>query len=242
MADTKASMLVPGMVAGAVAAGVWAAAEPVAARMLNTAYTDVRFLGGVLTGRGSSGATRRSRRGRSSSGRWPAGLAWHLANGAAFGAAFSWLGGRGWKQGLAAAQAENALTWPLLPLVSRRHPRYRSVRWCSPLGGRIFAQEAAMHALFGAMLGSLASLPGRHRAPDTVSDPGQGAVSKVGVVGRPGAVSGHPYALVTPRWARWARSTRAGSAMATAWLKEMGYGDGANLALSWEVRASPRRP
>jgi hypothetical protein len=100
-----------------------------------------------------------------------AGLAWHLGNGAAFGAAFSGLGGRGWKQGLAAAQAENALTWPLLPVAARRNPAYRSVRWRSPLGVRIFVQETAMHALFGAMLGGLASGSPERRASGRASGP-----------------------------------------------------------------------
>lgn len=166
MDDRERDTLVPGMVAGAVSAGVWAAAEPFVAGALGTGYTDVRFLGRFLPfGRA-----------------WPAvGLAWHVTNGAVFGAAFSRLGGRGWRQGLAAAQAENALTWPLLSVVSRRHPDYRSVQWRSSRGRRIFAQEVAVHALFGVLLGGLASRPakGRLRHPNptvAVADP-EGLVS-----------------------------------------------------------------
>ena len=133
-----------GAVAGAVAAGVWAAVEPALSRALRTGYTDVRFLGRFLPA------------GRA----WPAaGLAWHLANGAAFGAAFAGLGGRGAAQGIAAAQAENVLTYPLLPLVARRHPDYRGVAWTGPEGRRILLQEAMVHGLYGALLGTLSERP-----------------------------------------------------------------------------------
>jgi hypothetical protein len=133
-----------GMVAGAAGAAVWAGVEPLLARTLRSPYTDIRFLGRLLpTGRA-----------------WPAaGLAWHVANGAAFGAVFARMGGRGWKQGLLAAQAENALTLPLLPVASRRHRDYRSLRWRSPTGRRILAQETSVHALFGVVLGGLTSRP-----------------------------------------------------------------------------------
>jgi hypothetical protein len=157
MERTDQSTIVPGIMAGAAAAGVWAAAEPVLAGALGTGYTDVRFLGRFLP----SGRAWRV-----------AGLAWHMANGAAFGAAFARVGGRGWKQGLAAAQAENALTWPLLPVVSRRHPDYRCVRWRSARGQRIFAQEVAMHALFGMLLGGLAGGRSKRRVAEVVEGPG----------------------------------------------------------------------
>ncbi|MGH2720191.1 MAG: hypothetical protein ACRDJO_01135 [Actinomycetota bacterium] len=143
-----------GAVAGAVAAGVWAAVEPALGRVLRTSYTDVRFLGRM--------GGRFLPAGRA----WPAaGLAWHVANGAAFGAAFAGLGGRGAAQGFAAAQAENALTYPLLPLVARRHPDYRGVAWAGPEGRRILVQETLLHGLYGVVLGTLSGPPPAPAAP-----------------------------------------------------------------------------
>lgn len=127
-------------VAGATAAAVWAAAEPVARRVFGTTYTDVRLLGAPLSRR-----------------HWRVvGTALHLANGAAAGVAFQRLGLRGWKQGVAAALVENALLWPGMVVVDRFHPDRRSGAWPPLLrNGRVFAQETAVHALFGAILGLL---------------------------------------------------------------------------------------
>ena len=131
-----------------VAAAAWAAAEPLAARTVRppAGYSDVRMLGGLLT-RGS---------------RWRAvGLGAHLVNGALFGAAFARAGGRGRRQGLAAAQAENLLLWPAMAVVDRLHPDRRSGTWPPLLtNARVFAYEVSMHALFGVVLGALAG-PGQ---------------------------------------------------------------------------------
>ncbi len=128
-----------------VAAAAWAAAEPATARLFRTpvGYSDVRLLGALITRGGRSWRT--------------AGLGAHLANGAAFGVVFTGLGGRGWKQGLAAAQVENLALWPALTVVDRLHPDRRSGAW-PPLvtNGRVFAYEAVLHALFGIVLGALA--------------------------------------------------------------------------------------
>lgn len=135
-----------GAFAGVVAAGAWAAAEPVLARLLRPppGYSDVRLLGAVVTRDGR--AWRR------------AGLAAHLANGAVFGAVFHGLGGRGVRQGLLAAQAENLALWPAMAVVDRLHPDRRSGAWPPLFGnGRVFAYEAAAHAVFGAVLGGLAA-------------------------------------------------------------------------------------
>lgn len=134
-----------GALAGATAAAVWAAAEPGVARLVRppAGYSDVRLLGAVLTGNGR---------------RWrAAGLAAHLVNGALFGAAFARAGAHGWRQGLAAAQAENLVLWPAMALFDRVHPDCRSGAW-PPLAGhrRVFAYEVAVHALFGVTLGALA--------------------------------------------------------------------------------------
>ena len=134
-----------GALAGATAAAVWAAAEPGVARLVRppAGYSDVRLLGAVLT-----------RDGR----RWRAtGLAAHLVNGALFGAAFVRAGAHGWRQGLAAAQAENLVLWPAMALLDRVHPDRRSGAWPSLAGHRrVFAYEVAVHALFGVTLGALA--------------------------------------------------------------------------------------
>ena len=127
--------------AGIVAAAVWAAAEPLAQRAFGTTYGDVRLLGRGVT-RGPL---------------WrPIGLAVHLANGALFGALIDRRGWRGWKRGLVVAELENAALWPGMAVVDRVHPDRRSGAW-PPLfrNGRIFAYQAALHGLFGIVLGAL---------------------------------------------------------------------------------------
>ena len=127
-----------------LAAAAWAAAEPGVARLVGTpaGYSDVRLLGAPLTGGGA---------------RWrEVGLAAHLVNGAVFGTLFAAAGGRGWKQGLAVAQAENLMLWPAMAVIDRIHPDRRNGTW-PPLArnGRVFVYEAAVHALFGGVLGLL---------------------------------------------------------------------------------------
>ena len=86
----------------------------------------------------------------------PAGLALHFVNGAVFGAVFERAGGRGWKQGVVAAQVESFGLWPGMALVDRLHPDRRSGAW-PPLfrSSRILAYEVTTHGLFGLVLGSL---------------------------------------------------------------------------------------
>jgi hypothetical protein len=131
---------VRGAPAGVVAAAVWAASEPLLGRVFGTPYSDVELLGGLVT------------RGRAR----PAGLAIHLANGATFGWAFERLGGQGPLVGLAAAEAENAILWPVLAVMDRVHPNRRSGSW-PPLARspRVAGYELAAHALFGIVLGAL---------------------------------------------------------------------------------------
>jgi hypothetical protein len=128
------------VLAGFTAAAAWAAAEPALRRLFGTSYSDVRALGAPLSQR-----------------HWrAAGTALHLANGAAAGVAFRRLGFRGWKAGVLVFQAEHLATWPLTTLVDRFHPDRRSGAWPPLLrNGHVFAQEAAVHALFGAVLGGL---------------------------------------------------------------------------------------
>jgi hypothetical protein len=132
-----------GSVAGVTAAAAWAAAEPLGARLVTPppGYSDLRLLGAPAT----QGPLWR-----------PLGLLLHLANGALFGAIFERVGGRGWRHGLLAAQAENLALWPAMAAVDRIHPDRRSGAWPRLLtNGRVFAYEAAMHAVFGVVLGLL---------------------------------------------------------------------------------------
>jgi hypothetical protein len=136
--------VIRGAVAGAAAAAAWAAAEPGVARLVSppAGYSDVRLLGALLTGGGRG---------------WRAvGLGTHLVNGALFGAAFASAGAHGWRQGLVAAQVENVALWPVMALLDRVHPDRRSDAWPALAGNRrVFAYEAAVHALFGVVLGAL---------------------------------------------------------------------------------------
>ena len=89
--------------------------------------------------------------------RWrAAGSAVHLANGAVAGVLFHRAGLRGWRHGVAAAVGENVALWPGMAIVDRLHPDRRSGAWPPLLrNGRIFAQETAVHVLFGGVLGAL---------------------------------------------------------------------------------------
>jgi hypothetical protein len=121
---------------------VWSAAEFAAARALGHDFTDTRLLGRFVAER-----------------RWaPAGLAIHAMNGAAFGALFAAAGACGPRAGLRWASTEALATWPGMALLDRIHPDRRSGHWPRPLltDPRVMAQEAAMHALFGLVLGLLA--------------------------------------------------------------------------------------
>lgn len=97
--------------AGAVAAAVWALAEPVDEWALRCDYSDVAVLGKAVTiGRG-----------------WrPAGVAIHLANGALFGLVFDLarhrvpVGPR--RLALAMALGEHVVLYPLCYLIDRYHP------------------------------------------------------------------------------------------------------------------------
>ena len=80
----------------------------------------------------------------------------HAAGGFVFGYLFTKFGGRGVKNGVTAALAENTLGWPLLAIFDRIHPKRRSGEW-PPLvsNPRVFAQATTGHALFGVLLGLL---------------------------------------------------------------------------------------
>jgi hypothetical protein len=132
-----------GAVAGALAAGVWAAQTPLDKRVFGEHYDDTELLGKAVT-RGPA---------------WlPIGVALHLANGAAFGAAYANLARRvplpSWTRGPLAALAQNFAFWPLAVVSDRAHPARKDLPqlWGNP---RAFAQATWRHLLFGLVLGEL---------------------------------------------------------------------------------------
>jgi hypothetical protein len=150
-----------GALAGAVAAGVWAAQQPFDKRVFGFDYDDTELLGKLVT-RGP--------------GWLPAGAALHLANGAAFGAAYANLAPRmplpSWARGPAAALAEHFSTWPLAALSDSLHPARDDMPRLLP-SPRAFAQATWRHLLFGVVLGELER---RLNAPDAPEMPDYEAV------------------------------------------------------------------
>ena len=129
-----------GAVAGALAAAAWQACDPLFKRAFGTPYVDAELLGPFIT------------RGRYE---WLANLATHAAGGATFGHLFVRFGGRGVKQGVAAALVENTLLWPGLALFDVIHPKRRDGTWPRLVSSpRVFASASAGHAFFGALLGA----------------------------------------------------------------------------------------
>jgi hypothetical protein len=131
--------------AGAAAASVWAALEPVDQRLLRYDYSDVALLGKWVT---------RSRW-------WPvAGLALHAGNGAVFGVAFDVVrrrtGSEPRRLALALALAENFGLFPLSYVVDTRHPARGTRGVPRVLTRRALAQATIRHAVFGVVLGRLA--------------------------------------------------------------------------------------
>ena len=133
--------------AGAAAATVWAALQPVDKRVFGCGYSDVAVLGKAVT---------RSRL-------WPvAGLAVHAANGALFGLAYREVqkrtGFEPRRLAVGLALAEHTALFPLFAVIDRVHPA--SGDHGLPRGlatsPRAFAQSAYRHALFGLVLGRLA--------------------------------------------------------------------------------------
>jgi hypothetical protein len=132
-----------GALAGAVAAGVWAAQSPLDQRVFGVPYLDQELLGKAVT------------RGRA----WhPVGVAMHVANGALFGAAYANVAPSvplpAWARGPAAGLAEHLATWPFAPLVDAHHPARAEL---PSLAGNApaFAQATWRHLLFGFVLGEL---------------------------------------------------------------------------------------
>ena len=132
-----------GAAAGALAAGVWAAQQPLDKRVFGSDYDDVELLGKVVTRAPA----------------WPVvGLFLHIQNGAVFGAAYAWLRpvlpGPPALRGALAGLAEHAGFWPLTRLLDRVHPARDEL---TPLAGnwRAFTQASWRHLLFGVLLGEI---------------------------------------------------------------------------------------
>jgi len=132
-----------GALAGAAAAGLWAAQQPLDKRIFGTGYDDVELLGKLVT-RGS--------------GWQAAGFGIHMLNGAAFGAVYALLRplvpAPPLAAGVGAALGEHIALWPLGGLVDRHHPARSDLEL---LGGnrRAFAQGGWRHFLFGVVLAEL---------------------------------------------------------------------------------------
>jgi hypothetical protein len=132
-----------GALAGAVAAGVWAAQSPLDQRVFGVPYLDEELLGKAVT------------RGRA----WhPVGVALHVLNGALFGAAYANVAPSlplpAWARGPAAGLAEHAATWPLTLLVDQHHPARGELPRLAG-SARAFAQATWRHLVFGVVLGEL---------------------------------------------------------------------------------------
>ena len=132
-----------GALAGAAAAAVWAAQQPLDKRVFGVDYDDAELLGRLARVRAP--ATH------------PVGLALHVANGAAFGALYANLApslpGPGAVRGAAAGLAEHLATWPGTIVVDRLQlGRDLPKLWGDP---RAFAQATWRHLLFGSVLGEL---------------------------------------------------------------------------------------
>ena len=132
-----------GAAAGAIGAAVWAAQQPLDRRVLQCSFSDVELLGKAVT------------RGRG----WPlVGLAMHIQNGAAFGAAYAVLKpslpGPPIARGALAGMVEHAASWPLVRLVDRYHPARRDLVTLTG-NRRALVQATWRHLVFGAALGAV---------------------------------------------------------------------------------------
>jgi hypothetical protein len=145
-----------GALAGATAAAVWAAQQPLDKQVFGVDHDDAELLGRLARAHGPAAL--------------PVGLALHVANGAVFGALYAnvapSLPGPPALRGAAAGLAEHLATWPgTLVLdrldVGRGLPRL----WGNP---RAFAQGTWRHLLFGAVMGELER---RLNPPETEPEP-----------------------------------------------------------------------
>jgi hypothetical protein len=123
---------------------VWALEQPLDKALFSSGFDDVELLGKALTQGG---------------GWYAAGLAWHLENGALFGAVYASVAPSlplpPALRGPAVAMVEHLASWPLCAVSDRIHPARQDL---PRLRGnrRAFAQATIRHLLFGLVLGELA--------------------------------------------------------------------------------------
>jgi len=168
---------VRGALAGAVAAGAWAAQQPVDKLVFGVDYDDTELLGKAFT------------RGRS----WPlVGMVVHIGNGAALGALYAVIAPRmpvpSWSRGPLVALAEHLATWPLTVVVERVHPARDDFPKLAG-NGPAFAQATWRHLFFGVVMGELERRLNPPPDPDlapyehVMSSNGHGKLEHVGTVG-----------------------------------------------------------
>ena len=139
--------------AGATAAIVWGALEPVDRRLFRHDYSDIAVLGKAFT-RGPG---------------WrPLGFAVHALNGAMFGFAYHEVTRRVPRDprrlALELALLEHLALFPTGVLVDRYHPARGEAGVARLLHRRAFAQATFRHAVFGLVLGRLGTQNGPTRA------------------------------------------------------------------------------
>ncbi|HET6506863.1 MAG TPA: hypothetical protein VFG42_08740 [Baekduia sp.] len=133
-----------GALAGAVAAGVWVAQQPLDQKVFGVRYDDTELLGKAVTRRDPA---------------WRVvGTAMHLANGAVFGAVYANVARRAplpsWLRGPAAGLGEHVAAWPLVVVTDRVHPARDELPTLGT-SAAAFAQATWRHLLFGFVLGEL---------------------------------------------------------------------------------------
>jgi hypothetical protein len=132
-----------GAVSGAVAAAVWALEQPLDKALFASDYDDVEVLGRAVV-RGD--------------GWYPVGLAFHLVNGAVFGAIYAnaapVLPVPPEVRGPLVALTEQFATWPLAAVADRFHPARKKLPELAR-NRTAFAQATVRHLLFGIVLGEL---------------------------------------------------------------------------------------
>lgn len=136
-----AQRTIRGAAAGAGAAAVWAALQPLDKRPFGCDYDDVELLGKLVT-RGPG---------------WRLiGFVMHLQNGAIFGALYANLAPRlpvpRPAAGIAAAMVEHVLSWPGVRITDRFHPAREQMPVMTG-NRRAWWQAAWRHFVFGSALG-----------------------------------------------------------------------------------------
>ena len=133
-----------GALAGAVAAGVWVAQQPLDKRLFGSTYDDTELLGKLVTKRTAPARV--------------VGTAMHLANGALFGAVYANVAPRlplpSWARGPAAGLSEHVGSWPLTAVSDQLHPARDELPKLFA-SRRALAQATWRHLLFGIVLGEL---------------------------------------------------------------------------------------